>query len=109
MIPIGEIADERGIDEEDVYEILELFLEYTQTEDLVALKAAVEQGNHALAREKAHSIKGAALNLKLEEIASLARNVETKCDASDVEGVQDLLDAITEQLQKVNDLLGQQR
>lgn len=109
MIPIGEIADERGIDEEDVYEILELFLEYTQTEDLVALKAAVEQGNHALAREKAHSIKGAALNLKLEEIASLARNVEKKCDTSDVEGVQDLLDAITEQLQKVNDLLGQQR
>jgi HPt (histidine-containing phosphotransfer) domain-containing protein len=109
MIPINEIADERGIDEEDVYEILELFLDYTQTEDLVTLKAALEQGNHALARERAHSIKGAALNLKLVQIASLARDVEKKCDASDVEGIDDLLNAITQQLREVKDVLVRQR
>lgn len=105
MIPVGEIAEERGIDEQDVYDILELFLDYTQTEDLVALQEAINHGNRPLARQKAHSIKGAALNLKLTEISSLARTVETRCDASDLESVQELIDAIAKGLDEVRGFL----
>jgi HPt (histidine-containing phosphotransfer) domain-containing protein len=108
MIMIKEIAEERGIDEEDVYELLELFLEYTQTEDLAALREALHNRNHSVAREKAHSIKGAALNLKLTEIVSLAREIENKCDAADLAGVEDLLTAIAHQLRLVDDFLKQQ-
>jgi len=108
MIMIKEIAEERGIDEEDVYELLELFLDYTQTEDLAALREALHDGNCSLARERAHSIKGAALNLKLTEIVSVAREIEDKCDAADLAGVEDLLTAIAHQLRLVDDFLKQQ-
>ncbi len=109
MIMIKEIAEERGINEEDVYELLELFLDYTQTEDLKVLGEALREQNHSLAREKAHSIKGAALNLKLTELAALAREIEEKCDAADSEGVEAILAAMTHQLIMVNDFLKHQR
>jgi len=109
MIMIKEIADERGIDEEDVLELLELFLEYTQAEDLAALREALREGNPEVAREKAHSIKGAALNLKLTEIASLAREIENKCDTADLGGAEVLLNSIDHQVRLVEDFMKQHR
>ncbi|MDQ7785762.1 MAG: Hpt domain-containing protein [Desulfomonilaceae bacterium] len=107
MILIRQVAEERGIDEEDVYELLELFVEYTQSEDLEALREAIRVGNHVVARERAHSIKGAALNLKLSEIASLARNLEEKCGSADLEGAEDILAGIASELGVVRDFLEQ--
>ncbi len=109
MIMVKEIAEERGIDEEDVHELLALFLDYTKTEDLAPLRAALKIENHSVARDRAHSIKGAALNLKLTEIASLARDIEKKCDAADLEGVEDLVASITDQLHMIDDFLKQLR
>ena len=107
MIPVREIADERGLDEEDVYELLEIFVDYTRTEDLAALQEAVDNGNAVVARQKAHSIKGAALNLKLTEISSLARTLESRCDAleDNPDSIQRVIVAIARALDEVSGFL----
>ncbi len=94
MISIDKIASEQGLDREDIIELLEDFLHYTETEDLVALQEALARGDREAMRDHAHSIKGAALNLKLSAIADCARQIETSCDAGDVEGIPGLVEAL---------------
>jgi len=101
MISIEEIASERGLDEEDVCEMLDLFLEYTQTEELVALGAALNNRAYADAAKRAHSIKGAALNLKLDQIASFAQQIEKKCAASSSDNLESLFEELTRQVNAV--------
>lgn len=107
MIVVKEIVEERGIDEEDVHELLALFIDYTRTEDLAPLREALRAGDYSVARDRAHSIKGAALNLKLTEIASLARKIEEKCDVGDLEGVDELVASVADELQMIDAFLKQ--
>ncbi|MBM3299325.1 MAG: Hpt domain-containing protein [Deltaproteobacteria bacterium] len=102
MLPIKEIAQAQGVDVEEARELLAFFVEYTNDQDLPMLGASLQSGDFAVARQRAHSIKGAALNLKLEEIASYAAQIERKCAASDLEGTEDLLAALTSGLNEVD-------
>jgi len=105
VIPIKEIAVERGLDEEDVLEFLHDFVDYTEQQDLVGLRAGLDAGDCKKVRSNSHSIKGAALNLKLDEIASYAERIEKKSAAEDLSGVDELLSALTERMQLVRDFL----
>lgn len=105
IIRVKEMAEERGIDEEEAYEFLNLFLDYTQNEDLPALCEALKAEDCPLARKRAHSIKGAALNLKLDEIACVAESLEHKCRAADLQGTGELLEALSECLANLGDVL----
>jgi HPt (histidine-containing phosphotransfer) domain-containing protein len=96
MISIDKMAEEQGLDREDVIELLEDFLDYTQAQDLVSLQEAFARGDSGAVRERAHSIKGAALNLKLSAIADCAKKIETTCDTGNLEGVHDLIQALVE-------------
>jgi HPt (histidine-containing phosphotransfer) domain-containing protein len=91
MISIDKVAAEQGLDPEDVIELLEDFLHYTETEDLVGLHEAFARGEVEAMRDRAHSIKGAALNLKLADIADCAKKIETACETGNLDGVSDLL------------------
>ncbi|MEI7449110.1 MAG: Hpt domain-containing protein [Desulfomonile sp.] len=105
MISFKDIAVERGLDEEDVIEFLNDFVDYTNSEDLPSLQEALDAGDHKTVRLKAHSIKGAALNLNLEDIASYAEKIEKKSAAEDLKGVQELLEALTGEMKIVSDFL----
>lgn len=105
MIAIKEIADERGLDEEDVIEFLHDFLDYTEQQDLVGLREGLEAGDCLKVRSNSHSIKGAALNLKLDDIASFAEKIEKKSAAEDLTGVPELLNALTDRMRLVKDFL----
>ena len=94
MISIDQMAAEQGLDREDVIELLEDFLEYTQTEDLVGLQEAFARSEFDAVRERAHSIKGAALNLKLTDIADCAKKIEAACDTGKLEGVDALVQTL---------------
>jgi HPt (histidine-containing phosphotransfer) domain-containing protein len=94
MILIDKMASEQGLDRADVIELLEDFLHYTETQDLVTLQEALARGDHEEMRDRAHSIKGAALNLKLSVIADCAKKLETACDTGNLEGVPDLIEAL---------------
>lgn len=107
MISIEEIASELGLDEAEVCEMLDLFLDYTQTEELNALAAAIDDRNYPEAGRRAHSIKGAALNLKLDQLASCAQSIEKKCAASMVDGLQDLFGELTRHVKSVADFRAQ--
>jgi HPt (histidine-containing phosphotransfer) domain-containing protein len=69
-------------------------LHYTETQDLVALQEALACGDHEVMRDRAHSIKGAALNLKLAVIADCAKSIETACSSGNLEGVPALIEAL---------------
>jgi HPt (histidine-containing phosphotransfer) domain-containing protein len=94
MISIEKMASEQGLDRDDVIELVEDFLQYTETQDLVALQEAFACNNREVLRERAHSIKGAALNLKLAPIADCAKKIESACDTGNLEEVPDLIHAL---------------
>lgn len=94
MISIDTIAAEHDLDREDVIELLEDFLHYTETQDLVALQEALAIGDHEVMRDRAHSIKGAALNLKLSDIAECAKKIENACRTGNLDGVSELMEAL---------------
>lgn len=105
-VPINAIAEELGIEEEEVIEFLVDFLDYTETEDLVGLTEALSGGDAAAVRKRAHSIKGAALNLKLVEVAGLAEQIEKKGQAAkDLVEVPDLVEMIKHQIKGIREFL----
>ena len=51
MLRIEEVAEERGLDAQDVIEFLHDFVEFTENSDLPALKEALTRSDHAAVRE----------------------------------------------------------
>jgi HPt (histidine-containing phosphotransfer) domain-containing protein len=76
-VNLKEIADELGFEIEDVEMIMEIFLESAK-ENLINIKNAIEKDDRKNLAEFAHAIKGSALNLRLNEIAKLAKEIEIK-------------------------------
>lgn len=69
------IADELEFDLEDVEMIMDSFLENTKI-NLASLSEAVKSNNFEDIVKSAHSIKGSALNLLLDDIGKLAKELE---------------------------------
>ena len=101
MITIEELAEELGIDREDVVEFISVFLDYTENEDLPALINGIKIGDHEEVRRRAHSIKGAALNLMLSEVASLAAQLEKNSATGNLDDGPGLCTAILEKMKMV--------
>jgi HPt (histidine-containing phosphotransfer) domain-containing protein len=106
MTSIEEMCENLGIDREDVVEFLGVFIDYTENEDLPGLKLAIDNRDVSTVRKRAHSIKGAALNLQLSEIASLAERIEKTAAAESLDGVEAMYTDIQEQMNSVRMLLG---
>lgn len=95
MISIADIAAERGLDEADLVEFMTEFVDYSEQEDLKGLQEAIAAQDAPTVRTRAHSIKGAALNLGLSEIASIAESLEKKGAQGSLDGARTLLDELT--------------
>ena len=96
----NDLASRLGIDEEDVKELVELFVTTTFS-DIGKIKKGISDNNPADAAAAAHSIKGAAGNLGFDEIFSLARDMEIQAKQGSLDG----FDAYVKDLeQKVNAL-----
>jgi HPt (histidine-containing phosphotransfer) domain-containing protein len=59
---LKEFADNLGLEEDEFFQIMELFVE-TSASDLSKMTAAVDGGDMVRVVEAAHSIKGASGNL----------------------------------------------
>lgn len=101
MISVDDIAREQGLEREDVIELLRDFLSYTKEDELPALRAAVTTGDFTGMRQRAHSIKGAGLNLKLERIASFARKIEEKGASATMDEIDNLMLELEEAVQEL--------
>lgn len=64
-----------GIDEEDFMELVELFIT-TTLDDIEKIRQGLTDNNPVDAAAAAHSIKGAAGNLGLDDIYSLSKKME---------------------------------
>ncbi|QFR48758.1 Hpt domain-containing protein [Sulfurimonas lithotrophica] len=74
-IDLEAIAKELDFDLEDVEMLVDVFLDSAE-EGLVELKDAIAQNDLESIFASSHAIKGSAANIKLDEISSLARNIE---------------------------------
>ncbi len=74
-INLQEIADELGFDLEDVEMLMEVFLESAK-DNLQELKIAVDTNDMKSIFASAHAIKGSAANLTLNEISTIANEME---------------------------------
>ncbi|MDF1876641.1 Hpt domain-containing protein [Sulfurimonas sp. SAG-AH-194-L11] len=74
-IDLQVIADELEFDLEDVEMIMDSFLENAKI-NLLSLHKAVESNSYEEILTSAHAIKGSALNLLLDDIGSLAKELE---------------------------------
>jgi HPt (histidine-containing phosphotransfer) domain-containing protein len=73
----AQLARDIGLEEADCLELLDLFAQTTRS-DLTAIAEAVTSGDAQKAVSAAHSIKGAAANLGLGDIADEARTIEER-------------------------------
>jgi HPt (histidine-containing phosphotransfer) domain-containing protein len=105
MIQLSEIAEERGIELEDVIEFLTDFLEYSDSEDLPGIREAIQSGDAAKLRQRSHSLKGAALNLGLKSLASVAQQLEAAGASCKLDGASTLLEQLEIEMEQVSELL----
>jgi HPt (histidine-containing phosphotransfer) domain-containing protein len=91
----NDLATRLGIDEEDIKELVELFITTTLS-DIEKIRKGISDNNPADAAAASHSIKGAAGNLGFDEIFSIAGDMEMQAKkgsldnfnvyANDIEG-----------------------
>ena len=80
---IGNLAQSLGIEIRDCKSLVELFLQ-TTSEDLQKLDSAIAERDFSRVSRISHHIKGAAVNLELQDIAAAARKAEQSAKQGDL-------------------------
>lgn len=92
---IRELAERIGLEEQELREMLEIFLK-SGGKDLEELEAAIAAGDAQRAHEASHSLKGSAGSLGLDRIFELAKAIDDK----DREGIIEGLDRLAKNLRE---------
>jgi HPt (histidine-containing phosphotransfer) domain-containing protein len=103
---INEKASDLGLEKEEFIELVEVFLESTES-DLVRLNSAISAGNFQQVAEAAHSIKGAAGSLGFDNAQSLAKTIEMNAKKEKLEGSRQNADGIKTELVSIARILKQ--
>ncbi|MGB2687937.1 MAG: Hpt domain-containing protein [Desulfobacterales bacterium] len=69
------MSEKLGLEEDEYLELVELFIE-TSKSDLKNLQSAINNKNIEMIAGIAHSLKGAAMNLGLDDFLELAKSIE---------------------------------
>ncbi len=75
MINLEKISQQLGFEEEEVQMLLDMFYEST-TQSMQTLKNAIETLDFETIKQEAHSIKGSAANLMLDDIFNISKEIE---------------------------------
>jgi len=103
---IEEICDALGLEKEEFVEFARLFLDVA-FKDLASMEDALAKGDMRSLAERAHSIKGAASTLDMEEIFILARSLELKAKRGEGEGIAEELEALRKELIRLENGIGE--
>ena len=95
---LSALAEHIGLEEDEFRELIELFVEVSGT-DLNRLESGIEQGDSKEVVEAAHSIKGAAINLGLQDISEIAHHVEMNARGDNLDGGASAIERIKERLE----------
>lgn len=102
-----ELAEDVGIEEDEYWELIELFVETGQS-DLDKLHSAIVVGDAQQAASAVHSLKGAARSLGLAELSEIAEGIEEKALNGQLEGIAESVQVLKERLDETAKLAGRQ-
>ncbi len=80
----NKMSKKLGLEEHEYLELVELFIE-TSKSDLKNLQVAINSKNMEMIAGITHSLKGAAMNLGLEELLELAKLIEKTAHDGELE------------------------
>jgi HPt (histidine-containing phosphotransfer) domain-containing protein len=90
------LAEMLGGDREALAEIVDAFVEEAPSR-LAELRRGAQEGDAALARRAAHTLKSNGMTFGAVELASLCRRLEDAARADDLARSGDLIDRVDEQ------------
>jgi HPt (histidine-containing phosphotransfer) domain-containing protein len=99
---IKDLAEEFGLEENDVLRLVQTFIETTE-QDLLLLAQAIADQDADQVRRVAHHIKGAGNNLELTDIAEAALAIEEKGRLNMLENTELQIAAIRSGLDSVRE------
>ena len=91
-----------GLEEDEYLELVELFFE-TSKADLKNLRSAINKKDMEMIAEIAHSLKGAAMNLGLDEFIELAKTIEKTARDGELEETAMTVETFQEKLDNSGD------
>jgi HPt (histidine-containing phosphotransfer) domain-containing protein len=97
-------AQRLGLEIEEYIELIELFLETGDT-DIGGMERAAAAHDYSALVERAHSLKGSSGNLGLTLIYEKAKQIEMNARAGSLEGFNNLLLEIKQEVSIINDSL----
>jgi HPt (histidine-containing phosphotransfer) domain-containing protein len=98
---VKQVASRLGLEEDDIYEVLELFIQ-TAPSDLMKLDDAHKSRDTVLAGEAAHSLKGSTGTLGFMDISAQAQQIMMQSREIRIE---DLSRSVPPFLARMKDLL----
>jgi histidine phosphotransfer protein HptB len=101
---IEELARTIELDEETYLQLLKLFYERS-TSDLMKIESAFRDGFSQGVADAAHSIKGAAASLAIQEISEQAKQVEIKGRQDDLNGVEGMISVLKQKVGLIKDVI----
>lgn len=101
---LGKLASDLKLEEEELSELLDLFLK-TASPELIELQSALIEKNAWSAERMAHSIKGAAGILGLMEIHDATKRIEMAARMNRLEDVEADLRVIKKKLETIDEAL----
>ncbi len=102
---LEELSANLGLEKDEYLELLEIMVD-SGSQDMERLKQAVDSGNAEEAAKAAHSLKGAAANLGLMELSSVAKEMEEKAKAGEIQELSARLQVLADKLHEVSSLVG---
>jgi HPt (histidine-containing phosphotransfer) domain-containing protein len=97
---IKELSENLGLEEDEYMEMLDLFLT-SGGADISRIEQALKEANARLVHEAAHSLKGSAGSLCIDNMFDLARAIDDKSR----EGILEGLDELAQKLRRAYDEL----
>ncbi|SPD76195.1 putative Hpt domain protein [uncultured Desulfobacterium sp.] len=100
---LNELAERLELEPDEYLDLLNIFIEKSQSE-IEEMMSALEEDNMERLAKLAHSVKGAAINLGLNDLYEASRYIENMTSNLSLEGVPESIQALIRGMHKVMDL-----
>ena len=96
-----ELGENLGLDEDEYRELIELFID-TGSAEFDSLQAAFAESDFEQMSRSAHTIKGAAGNLGLMDVQSVAKIIEDNAVNKTLDGVAEAMQTLGEKFKVID-------
>ncbi|MEJ2039936.1 MAG: Hpt domain-containing protein [Desulfosarcinaceae bacterium] len=96
-----ELGEDLGLDEDEYRELIELFID-TGSAEFDSLQAAFAESDFEQMSRSAHTIKGAAGNLGLMDVQSVAKIIEDNAVNKTLDGVAEAMQTLGEKFKVID-------